>query len=83
MPNLKEFSLICLSKDINIRFYKKLIKKLLSLKLDYIFLNIIKDINKYVYPQLEPEYYTFNELKEIYPEIINLPLKKKIYIKKL
>ena len=60
-----------------------MIKNLLSLKIDYIFLNIIKDINKDVYPQLEPEYYTFNELKEIYPEINNLPRKKKISIKKL
>ena len=76
IPNLKYFSLYCISKDINKHFYNNFIKKLLSRKLDY--LKLIVDINEKKLSEL----YSLNEIKEIYPEIHNITLNN-IYIRKL
>ena len=66
MPNLKYFSLACISKDINISFHNNFIRKLLSRKLDYV--KLVIEINE----KQNGELYSLNELKEIYPEITNI-----------
>ena len=63
MPNLKEFYLHLYIKDINEAFYKQIIRKLLSLKLNVISISL--SINKTTQLQII-EKYSFDELKEIY-----------------
>ena len=63
MPNLKIFKLNCYSKDIDESFYKKLIKKILLLNLNYIYLSIKKDFDCKI------EYYTLKELNELFPDL--------------
>ena len=77
MPNLKEFKLSCYSKDIDECFYKKLIKKILLLNLDYIDLNIKKNYHEYK----ESDNYTLKEFNEMFPEL-NLLNINKTFIKK-
>ena len=79
MPNLKSLYLCCYYKEedeIKIEFYKKFIKKILSIKLEYIHI-VIK--GKYLY---EDKTYSINELKEICNDINVLNLNK-IQIQKL
>ena len=76
MPNLKKFSIKCISKDLNEEFYIKFINKILDMKLDYVNISIKKDKNN-----IEDEEYSEKELKEIYPKIKSLDLKN-IIIKK-
>ena len=81
MPNLVYFKLHCVSNDLKEDLYKKLIKKLISMKLDklkYISLVIKNNKDSYSYRDI---YYSLNELKEIFPEINEKKLNK-IYIKK-
>ena len=75
MPNLKKFSIKCISKDLNEEFYIKFINKILDMKLDYVNISIKKDKNNI------DEEYSEKELKEIYPKIKSLDLKN-IIIKK-
>ena len=63
MPNLNEFHLHLYIKDINETFYKQIIRKLLSLKLNVISISL--SINKTIQLQII-EKYSFDELKEIY-----------------
>ena len=63
MPNLKNFKLQYVSKDINKDFYKHFIIKLLSKELDNIELEIYYKFEK------NKEFYSFYELKEIYPKL--------------
>ena len=63
MPNLKFIRLNCVCGDINIEIYNKFIIKLLSLKLDYLDLNIIKNEDS----QFNKERYSLEELKAIFP----------------
>ena len=64
MPNLKSFFLRCFSKSISESFYKQIIRKLLSLELKSISL-YLKNVDSI---SLNEKKYTFDELKEIYPE---------------
>ena len=44
MPKLKHFEIYCFSKDIDESFYNKLNKKIMSLNLEFIKIEIIKDL---------------------------------------
>lgn len=64
MPCLKRFSLIYRYKCIE-EFYNNFIRKLLSLNLESIFFTISRDSEKL----FRNDYYSVDELKEIYPKI--------------
>ena len=72
MPNLKIFKLGAMIKNVKEDLFKKFIKKIFTLKLDEIYININNSEN----------YYSEDELKEICPEI-NIKNINKIQIKKL
>ena len=76
MPNLKEFTFKCkcIEKFFNKEFYTNIIRKILSFKLNLIVLEI-DDINRC------NDYLSFDELKEIYPDL-KPNINRKIYIKK-
>ena len=63
MPNLKRFYFMCISNEANEEFYKAFINKVLGLKLNYVYLCLMK-INK-----IPEEKYTFDELKQFCNEI--------------
>jgi len=63
MPNLKRFYFMCISNEANEEFYKAFIKKVLGLKLNYVYLCLMK-INK-----IPEEKYTFDELRQFCNEI--------------
>ena len=44
MPKLKHFEMYCFSQDIDESFYKKLNKKIMSLNLEFIKIEIVKDL---------------------------------------
>ena len=44
MPKLKNFEMYCFSQDIDESFYKKLNKKIMSLNLEFIKIEIVKDL---------------------------------------
>ena len=67
MPNLKNFELICVSKDIDEDFYEKIIKKLLSKGLNKIKLDIQKEYRYQLYNG--KNLYTKDELKIICPNM--------------
>ena len=77
MPNLKKFYLRCFSKDLDEDFYMKLIRKLLALKLDKIYLEIKNNNSNNNITKI----YTIEELKLIYPEINVLNLNNCIFKK--
>ena len=62
LPSLEYFDFSCITYDIEEDFYKKFIKKLLSMKLDYIYFNIKEDLYDY---NDKYECYSLNEIKEI------------------
>lgn len=64
---MEYFNLDCKIKNIKEDFYKKFIKRLLTKKLKkiYLYLLITKKMT------LKFDYYSLNELKEIYPNINN------------
>ena len=71
MPYLKSFSLIYRYKTSE-EFYNNFIRKLLSLNLENIFFSISRDSEKiYRY-----DFYSVDELKEIYPKIYPYKYKK-------
>ena len=63
MPNLKRFYFMCISNEANEEFYKAFINKVLGLKLNYVYLCLMK-INK-----IPEEKYTFDELRQFCNEI--------------
>ena len=63
MKNLKRFYFMCISIDASEEFYKEFIKKILVLKLNYIYLCLMK-VNRF-----PDEKYTLNELKQFCNEI--------------
>ena len=77
MPNLKYFTLKCISKEINEEIYKKYINKILEMNLKKIELIIIRESW-----EKEDVYYSIDELKEINNDI-KLNNIKKIKIHKL
>ena len=81
MPNLKKFTLVCYSKEIDEFFYNKLIKKILRLNLDSIWLQITNNKNIKDNEIKTKGYYKLDELKELFPDL-NLN-NKNIQIKKL
>ena len=81
MPNLKIFYLYCNIEDVDELDYKAFIKKLLSMKLDEIRLNIQVNINNE--DPTGSTYYTRKELKQINPNINYYELNNDISICKL
>jgi hypothetical protein len=77
MPNLKYFTLKCISKEIKEEIYKKYINKILEMNLKKIELIIIRESW-----EKEDVYYSIDELKEINSDI-KLNNLKKIKIHKL
>ena len=63
MMNLKRVYFMCISRDANEEFYKAFIKKILKLKLNYVYLCLMK-INRY--PEKK---YILNELEQFCDEI--------------
>ena len=78
MPNLKYFFLDCITKEIDENFYIKLIRKLLAQKIEIINLKIKKNSKL----DKKNNIYSFNELKEIFPEYDNSKIKR-VFISKL
>lgn len=76
MPNLKEFIFKCKCIEIffNKEFFTNIIRKILSFKLDLIVVEIFKNNNL-------NDYFSFDELKKIYPEL-KPNIDRKIFIKK-
>ena len=64
ISNVRNFILSCSSKDIQETFYLKLIKKILSLRLNKCEIDVQKRENNY-----SGNYYSRKELKQIYPNI--------------
>ena len=64
IPCLKSFSLIYRYKCLE-EFYNNFIRKLLSLNLESILFVISRDSGKL----FRPDYYSIDELKEIYPKL--------------
>ena len=81
MPNLKIFVLYCNTEGVNELSYKAIIKKLLSMKLDEIRLDIQVRINND--DPTGSTYYTRKELKQINPNINYYELNNDISICKL
>ena len=81
MPNLKIFVLYCNTEGVNELSYKAFIKKLLSMKLDEIRLDIQVSINND--DPTGNTYYTRKELKQINPNINYYELNNDISICKL
>ena len=67
MPNLKNFGLICFSENVDLNFFKKFVKKILNLHL----MHVVFELTSFTFfePDKEKEYYSFNELKEMFPKI--------------
>ena len=81
MPNLKIFYLTCNTEGVDEFYYEKFIKKLLSMKLDEIRLNIQIGISNQ--DPTGDKYYTKKELKQINPNINYYELNNNISICKL
>ena len=76
MPSLKKISLDFIVPELDEEYFKKFIKKILSLKLYDIHINITKDYIK------NDEYYLKNDYKELFPDINFDNEYKEIYIQK-
>ena len=76
MPSLKKISLDFIVPELDEEYFKKFIKKILSLKLYDIHINITKDYIK------NDEYYLKNDYKELFPDINFDYEYKEIYIQK-
>ena len=63
MMNLKRVYFMCISTDASEEFYKAFIKKILKLKLNYVYLCLMK-VNRF--PEKK---YSLNELKQFCDEI--------------
>ena len=84
MPNLKSFTLICVVKEIDLKFYEKIIKKLLLLEIINIKLEIQKEwADTLGEMNTVDELYSIKEFKEIFPDLNNYYELKHINIKKL
>ena len=89
MTNLKHLWLQCEVDEINENIYKNFIKRLLSLKIDYIILSV-KKINDFIWDyglndisfKKKDFYYTNEELAQIFPEIKDIE-DKEYYIQKI
>ena len=66
-PNLKNITIKCFSTEMDKEYYKKFIRKLLEMKLDSITLDIHKMDEE---DDSLGDNYTLEELKEIYPLIL-------------
>ena len=63
MPNLKKLLLDFIVKELDEEYYKKFIKKILSMKIPNVHVNIKKDSTEY------EEYYSEKDYNELFPDI--------------
>ena len=76
MPNLKKLLLDFIVKELDEDYYKKFIKKILSMKIPNVHVNIKKDSTKY------EEYYSEEDYNKLFPDITFDYKYEEIYILK-